>query len=172
MARHHHRRTGQYHRKAQQTDGQHCGIAEKIPVPHIDQSQESDAVFLSRLADRNGATVSVKAGKLLFLKAGGAMTASGKPVPQMTLARSDGDRHQFAIADRGAYTGVTAKWLHTKDPKPQKQKVTLKRKPKEKHLRALEHPKAKPVSKKTKVKKNRKHVRVSTWPVKPITCWR
>ncbi|WP_239688353.1 GPO family capsid scaffolding protein, partial [Citrobacter freundii] len=41
----------------------------------------------------------------------------------------------------------------TDDPKPQKQKVTLKRKPKEKHLRALEHPKAKPVSKKTKAKK-------------------
>ncbi|MDZ8782644.1 phage late control D family protein, partial [Escherichia coli] len=56
--------------------------------------------------------------------------------------------HHFAIADRGAYTGVTAKWLHTKDPKPQKQKVKLKRKKKEKHLRALEHPKAKPVTQK------------------------
>jgi phage protein D len=33
-----------------------------IPAPHIDQMQESDAVFLSRLADRNGASVSVKAG--------------------------------------------------------------------------------------------------------------
>ena len=120
----------------------------KIPVPHIDQSQESDAVFLTRLADRNGAAVSVKAGKLLFLKAGSAMTASGRPIPQMTLTRSNGDRHQFAIADRGAYTGVTAKWLHTKDPKPQKQKVKLKRKKKEKHLRALEHPKAKPVTQK------------------------
>ncbi|NDJ58048.1 phage late control D family protein [Enterobacteriaceae bacterium 4M9] len=124
-----------------------------IPVPHIDQSQESDAVFLTRLAERNGATVSVKAGKLLFLKAGSAVTASGKPVPQMTLVRSDGDGHQFAIADRAAYTGVTAKWLHTKDPKPQKQKVTLKRKPKQQHLRALQHPKATPVSKKAKAKK-------------------
>ena len=27
-----------------------------ISVPHIDQTQESDAVFRSRLADRNGAT--------------------------------------------------------------------------------------------------------------------
>lgn len=113
-----------------------------VAVPHIDQSQESDAVFLSRLADRNGAAVSVKAGKLLFLKAGSGKTASGKPIPQMTLERGDGDRHQFAIADREAYTGVTAKWLHTKDPKPQKQKVKLRRKPKEKHLRALQHPKA------------------------------
>lgn len=43
--------------------------------------------------------------------------------------------------------------MHTKDPKPQKQKVTLKRKLKEKYLRTLGHPKAKPVSKKTKAKK-------------------
>ncbi|UAN20170.1 phage late control D family protein [Enterobacter sp. JBIWA003] len=124
-----------------------------VAVPHIDQSQESDAVFLSRLADRNGAAVSVKAGKLLFLKAGSGKTASGKPIPQMTLERGDGDRHQFAIADREAYTGVTAKWLHTKDPKPQKQKVKLKRKPKEKHLRALQHPKATNAPAKTKTKK-------------------
>ncbi|MDI3140172.1 phage late control D family protein [Enterobacter kobei] len=124
-----------------------------VAVPHIDQSQESDAVFLSRLAERNGASVSVKAGKLLFLKAGSGKTASGKPIPQMTLERGDGDRHQFAIADREAYTGVTAKWLHTKDPKPQKQKVKLKRKPKEKHLRALQHPKATKAPAKAKAKK-------------------
>ncbi|RDP00281.1 Phage late control gene D protein (GPD) [Escherichia coli] len=124
-----------------------------VAVPHIDQSQESDAAFLSRLADRNGATVSVKAGKLLFLKAGSAMTASGKVIPHMTVERGDGDRHQFAIADREAYTGVTAKWLHTRDPKPQKQKVKLKRKPKEQHLRALQHPKAAKTSAKAKKKK-------------------
>ena len=119
-----------------------------IKIPHIDQSQESDAKFLTRLAERNGGEISVKAGKLLFLKAGRGVTASGKAIPQVTITRSDGDRHQFSIADRGAYTGVTAKWLHTKDPKPQKQKVKLKRKKKEKHLRALEHPKAKPVTQK------------------------
>ncbi|MFE0407471.1 phage late control D family protein [Citrobacter freundii] len=124
-----------------------------IAIPHIDQTQESDAAFLSRLAERNGASVSVKAGKLLFLKAGSAMTARGKPIPQMTVERGDGDRHQFAIADREAYTGVTAKWLHTKDPKPQKQKVRLKRKPKEQHLRALQHPKATKTSAKAKKKK-------------------
>lgn len=128
-----------------------------IQIPHIDQSQESDAVFLTRLAERNGGTVSVKAGKLLMLKAGSGKTACGKPIPQITIQRSDGDRHQFAIADRGAYTGVTAKWLHTKDPKPEKQKqaVKLKRKPKEQHLRALQHPKAKPVSSKAAAKKKK-----------------
>ncbi|EIV5418970.1 phage late control D family protein [Klebsiella aerogenes] len=116
-----------------------------IPVPHIDQSQESDVVFLTRLAERNGGAVSVKAGKLLMLKAGSGTTASGKAIPQITIERSSGDRHQFAIADWAAYTGVTAKWLHTKDPKPQK--VRVKRKPKEKHLRALQHPAAKKTKK-------------------------
>ncbi|MEH6018634.1 phage late control D family protein [Klebsiella variicola] len=119
-----------------------------IKIPHIDQSQESDAKFLTRLAERNGGEVSVKAGKLLFLRAGRGVTASGKAIPQVTITRSDGDRHQFSIADRGAYTGVTAKWLHTKDPKPKK--VKIKRTPKEQHLRALQHPKAKTKKKETK----------------------
>ncbi|CNK45904.1 phage late control D family protein [Yersinia enterocolitica] len=117
------------------------GFAE-ITIPHIDQSQESDIKFLTRLAERNGAEVSVKAGKLLFLKAGRGMTASGKPLPMIVIERSDGDRHQFTIADRNAYSGVTANWLHTKDPQPKKQKVKLQRKPKAQHLRALQHPKA------------------------------
>lgn len=116
-----------------------------IKIPHIDQAQESDAKFLTRLAERNGAEIMVKAGRLLMLKAGSGATASGKTIPAITIERSSGDRHSFAIADRGAYTGVTAKWLHTKDPKPKEVKV--KRKPKVKHLRALEHPKAKPAKK-------------------------
>ena len=110
-------------------------------VSHIDQTQETDAAFLTRLATLYGAVAAVKAGKLLFLRPGSGVTASGKPIPQLNITRQDGDRHSFSIADRGAYTGVSASWLHTKDPKPKKVKV--KRKPKEKHLRALEHPAAK-----------------------------
>ncbi len=49
-----------------------------IKIPHIDQSQESDAKFLTRLAERNGGEVSVKMGKLLFLKAGQGVTARVK----------------------------------------------------------------------------------------------
>ena len=112
-----------------------------VPVSHIDQTQETDAKFITRLAELNGAVVAIKAGSLLFIKPGAAKTASGKPIPQMTLTRSDGDGHTFNIADRDAYTGVSATWLHTKEPKPKKVKV--QRKKKEKHLRALQHPAAK-----------------------------
>lgn len=112
-----------------------------MKVSHIDQTQETDAAFLTRLATLYGAVAAVKAGRLLFLRPGSGVTASGKPIPQLTITRQDGDRHSFSIADRGAYTGVSASWLHTREPKPKTVKV--KRKPREKHLRALEHPAAK-----------------------------
>ena len=91
-----------------------------IAVRHIDQTQETDAKFLTRLASLHGAVAAIKAGRLLFIRPGAGVTVSGKPIPQLTLTRQDGDRHNFSIADRGAYTGVTASWLHTKDPKPKK----------------------------------------------------
>ncbi|THD48887.1 phage late control D family protein [Enterobacteriaceae bacterium ML5] len=112
-----------------------------VKVSHIDQTQETDAAFITRLAELNGGVVAIKAGKLIFIKPGSALTASGKPIPQITLSRSDGDGHTFNIADRDAYTGVSATWLHTKEPKPKRVKV--QRKKKEKHLRALQHPAAK-----------------------------
>lgn len=112
-----------------------------VKVSHIDQTQETDAAFITRLAELNGGVVAIKAGKLIFIKPGSALTANGKPIPQMTLTRSDGDGHTFNIADRDAYTGVSATWLHTKEPKPKRVKV--QRKKKEKHLRALQHPAAK-----------------------------
>jgi phage protein D len=126
-----------------------------IKIAHIDQSQESDAVFLTRLAKRNGAAVSVKGGAILMLKAGSGKTVSGTPIPEMTIQRSDGDAHSFSIADRKAYTGVTAKWLDTKDPKEekQKQKVKLNRKPKAPPPQSPQHPNAKALSGKTLAQK-------------------
>lgn len=112
-----------------------------IAVAHIDQTQETDAKFLTRLATLYGAVAAVKARRLLFIRPGNGVTISGKPIPQMTITRNDGDRHTFSIADRGAYSGVSASWLHTKDPKPKK--VKLQRKTKVRQLRALEHPAAK-----------------------------
>ncbi|AIX49295.1 Gene D protein [Pantoea sp. PSNIH1] len=112
-----------------------------IAVAHIDQTQETDAKFLTRLATLYGAVAAIKAGRLLFIRPGNGVTLSGKPIPQMTITRKDGDRHSFSIADRGAYTGVSASWLHTKDPKPKK--VKLKRKPKAQPQSGVTHPDAK-----------------------------
>lgn len=63
---------------------------------------------------RGGAVVTIKTGNPLFIKLRAAKTASGKPIPQMTIVHSDGDGHSFNIADREAYTVVSASWLNTK----------------------------------------------------------
>jgi phage protein D len=44
----------------------------KRPVEHIDQTNESDANLLSRLAHQHDAIATVKSGRLLFIKAGDA----------------------------------------------------------------------------------------------------
>lgn len=119
-----------------------------IKIPHIDQTQETDAVFITRLAERNGAIAAIKAGRLLFIRPGTGKTASGKSIPQQVIERSDGDRHSFSLADRGAYTGVTASWLHTKEPKPKKpKKVKVQRKVLLHQGPQKTHPKAKKTTK-------------------------
>lgn len=88
-----------------------------IPVKHIDQTDESDLHFLTRLAERYDAVATVKAGILLFLPAGQGTTAGGLPIPPMQLRRRVGDRHRYVVADRDAYTGVLAYWSDTSGAK-------------------------------------------------------
>lgn len=94
-------------------------------VDHIDQTAESDANLLSRLAKTFDAIATVKNGLLLFIKAGEATTASGKPLPAVTITRDVGDRHEFGVADRDTYSGVQAFYLNTRTAK--KQSTTVKR---------------------------------------------
>ena len=79
-------------------------------IAHLDQTDESDANLLTRLARDFDAIATIKDGRLLFMPAGQAATASRQPLPPVTLTRSSGDSHRFAVADRGAYTGVKAYW--------------------------------------------------------------
>lgn len=115
---------------------------EKVKIPHVDQTNESDGSFLTRLAKQEGAVASVKGGKLLFIRQGLGRTASGKPIPAVTIVRGDGDQHRFGLADRGAYTGVTASWLNTREPK-KKEQVAVKRKRKTKSKAKPKEPEAK-----------------------------
>ena len=84
-----------------------------IRVGHIDQTDESDLHFLTRLAERYDAVATIKAGILLFLPAGQGTTAGGLPIPPMQLRRRIGDQHRYVVADRDAYTGVKAYWNDT-----------------------------------------------------------
>nr|DAO07894.1 MAG TPA: tail protein [Caudoviricetes sp.] len=95
-------------------------------LDHLDQTNESDASFLMKLARQYGAIASVKDGNLLFIRQGQGRTASGKPLPVITITRKAGDGHRFTLADRSAYTGVIASWLHTREPR-KKETTSVKR---------------------------------------------
>ncbi|HDL8434236.1 hypothetical protein A6J63_019725 [Yersinia enterocolitica] len=110
-----------------------AGVSEdlgKIDIDHADQTSESDISFLTRMAEKLGAITTIKNGMLLFMHPGRAVSQSGKLLPAITITRASGDKHSFRVADRDAYTGVTAYWLDLNYGKPQKTSVRRKRKSK------------------------------------------
>lgn len=97
-----------------------------IEIDHADQTNESDISFLSRMAEMLGAIATIKNGMLLFIIPGQGVSRSGKPLPIITIKRESGDKHNFSLADRDAYTGVKAYWLDLSFGK--KPATTMKRK--------------------------------------------
>ena len=75
-------------------------------IKHLDQANESDANLLTRLGELHDAVITVKSGCLMCVAAGGGKSASGKPLPHITLTRADGDGHRFLQADRDSFDGV------------------------------------------------------------------
>lgn len=106
-------------------------------IDHIDQTNESDLAFLTRLAGQCDAIATVKSDRLMFIKAGQGTTASGQPLPAITITRQDGDQHRFSVADRDAYTGVIAYWQDNKNAEKKKIEVKRKKKTKPKEERPL-----------------------------------
>lgn len=87
-----------------------AGALADTAIDHIDQTDESDANFLTRLGERFDAIAAVKQATLLFMPAGAGVTASGTPIPPITLTRRDGDNHLYSVTDRDSYSGVIAYW--------------------------------------------------------------
>lgn len=96
-----------------------AGTLNGLPILQLDQANESDANLISRLGEEFDAVVSVKAGCLLCLPAGGGKTASGIDLPHITLTRTDGDQHRYLQADRDSYDGVRAYYYDVNSAKKQ-----------------------------------------------------
>lgn len=77
-------------------------------IEHIDQTNETAANLLTRLAKQFDAIATVKNDKLLFIPAAGGVSASGLKLPTVTIKRESGDQHRFSISDRETYAGVKA----------------------------------------------------------------
>lgn len=82
-----------------------------ITFSHVDQTEESDLNFLTRMARDNGAAFSMKEDRLVMIRDGGAQTVSGKGMPTFTFDRTECQpNYSWATSDRTKYTGVEAEW--------------------------------------------------------------
>ena len=79
-------------------------------VQHIDQTNESDMHFITRLARKYDAVATVKKKHLLFMPINGTKTSKGQRLPTIEITRQDGDQHRWASSTRDAYDGVKALW--------------------------------------------------------------
>lgn len=84
-----------------------------VPIAHRDQTNESDANFLTRLAQELDCLATVKNGNLLFMRMGQGRTLSGKMIPPVHIKKEHGDNYQFSIAETDNYKAVRAYWHDT-----------------------------------------------------------
>lgn len=81
-----------------------------VRLPHLDQTEESDLHLLTRLARDHGAIAKPAGGALLFVPRGQARSASGQPMPAVTVERGQASEYRVTWADRAAYGSVQAAW--------------------------------------------------------------
>lgn len=84
-----------------------CPVQTK--VPRVDQLNESDYNFITRLAKQYDCTAKLADGKLLVMPRQGGQTASGKTLSPVVLKRSDLSRYQFRLGDRNTQKAVRTK---------------------------------------------------------------
>lgn len=94
-----------------------------IGLGALAQQRESDIAFLRRLGREHDAVASIKSGCLIFAPIGAGITATGKPLPSVTIRRRDGDRHSYRVEKREAAGKVVAEWHDRKGAKKKKVEV-------------------------------------------------
>ncbi|EGG94656.1 phage late control D [gamma proteobacterium IMCC1989] len=83
----------------------------------VNQTNETDLNFLTRLARNAGAIAKPANGFLLFVKRGEAKTVSGKKLPAISLTRKQVTSWHVSLIERGDYASVVAKYRDTKEAK-------------------------------------------------------
>ena len=81
-----------------------------IRIPHIDQTEESDLHFLTRLGQQYDAVGKQAGPYVLFVPHGQAQSASGQPITAVAIHRTQTSDHRVTLADRGKFQAVLAHW--------------------------------------------------------------
>lgn len=94
-----------------------CSVQTK--VPRVDQLNESDFNFITRLARQYDCTAKVADGKLMMMPRQGGQSASGKTLGVVVIKRSDVSRWQFRFSDKTTHKAVQTKHQDKKSGKLQ-----------------------------------------------------
>ncbi|GGU68759.1 phage late control protein [Pseudomonas laurentiana] len=94
-----------------------CSVQTK--VPRVDQLNESDFNFITRLARQYDCTAKVADGKLMVMPRQGGQSASGKTLGVVVIKRSDVSRWQFRFSDKTTHKAVQTKHQDKKTGKLQ-----------------------------------------------------
>jgi len=78
------------------------------PVTHLDQREESDLNFLTRLAKDYGAVCKPVRDYLLFVEKGTPVSATGRVLDSISLTPKDMTSWRATLADRGKYVAAIA----------------------------------------------------------------
>lgn len=81
-----------------------------IQIAVLAQHQKSDMALVRELGRKYDAVATVKDGKLLFAPKGNGTTSTGQSIPDLSLTRTAGDRHDWARVERETYDGAEARW--------------------------------------------------------------
>ncbi|MBA1187973.1 late control protein [Pseudomonas entomophila] len=81
-----------------------CSVGTK--VARVDQRNESDFNFITRLARQYDCTAKVAESKLLVMPRQGGQSASGKAMSVVTINKADVSRYQFRLGDRNTQKAV------------------------------------------------------------------
>lgn len=82
-----------------------------IHIEHIDQQNESDINFLSRLAKRTGAVFKIAKGKVIFAAKGSKSFPSGKGKTAIVLTPSQVTSWQVSASERGGFKIASAHYM-------------------------------------------------------------
>jgi phage protein D len=85
----------------------------KVKIKHIDQSKESDANFLTRLAKRVGGTFKLANNTAILNKPGSGQLPGGGEAPTFSLSESDVTDWSATGSARGSYKSASAEWQDT-----------------------------------------------------------
>lgn len=97
-------------------------LLQGVAIEHIDQTNESDINFLTRIAKLNDAICTVKSERLLLSPVAACTSVSGTPIADQVIVISDQDSGRYHSDDRSRYSGVKAYWH---DPGASRRKSVL-----------------------------------------------